>query len=67
MKVKGRYATAQIREIAEFECRFPDFCGSRVVTVYAYIDENAVGSHDIIFKRRFCQQLGLVLDYKIKE
>ena len=47
--------------MAVFECRLPDFCQSRVVTVSAYIDENAVGEHDI------CSELGLILDYKNKK
>ena len=65
-KVDGRYASTRIEEMAEFTCQLPDFCESRVVTVKAYIDEDAVGQHDIIFGRRLCSELGLILDYKAK-
>ena len=37
------------------------------MTVSAYVDENAVGNHDIVFGRRFCSEFGLILDYKTRK
>ena len=63
VKVKGRYSSSTIREMAEFQCRLPDFCGSRIVTIKAYIDEDAVGYHDLVLGQKFCADLGFIHDY----
>ena len=34
------------------------------VRVKAYVDENAVGKHDIVFGQKFCAELGLILGFK---
>ena len=49
-----------------FDCKLTDFCSSRKITVKAYIDDDAVGKHDIIFGRRFCAELGIIINYKTK-
>ena len=52
--------------MAVFDCKLTGFCSSRKVTVEAYIDDDAVGKHDIIFERRFCAELGIIINYKTK-
>ena len=52
--------------MAVFECKLPDFCSSRKVTVKAYVDDNAIGEHDIIFGKRFCAELGIIMNYKTR-
>ena len=64
VNVRGRYAASRIVETAEFECKLPDFGNSRRIKIKAYIDEDAVGRHDIVIGRRTCSELGLVLNYK---
>ena len=54
------------KKLVEFDIKLPDFYESRIVIVKAYVDEDAVGNHDIIFGWRFCSELGLILDYKNK-
>ena len=60
LKVKGRYSHSQLKEIAIFDIKLPDFCGSRRATVRAYIEENSIGRHDIVLGIRFIKQLGLI-------
>jgi hypothetical protein len=37
LEVKGRYPQSQLKEIAIFDIKLPDFCGSRSATVRACI------------------------------
>ena len=67
VNVNGRYATSKISEMVEFEGQLTDFCESRTVKIRAYVDENAVGDHDLILGSRFCNELGMILDYKNKK
>ena len=66
VKVKGRYGSSTIKEVAIFDIKLIDFCKSKTVTVRANIDEDAIGRHDIILGTTFCSQLGLILNYKAK-
>ena len=66
VEVTGRYFKRIIKQMAIFECKLVDFCSSRIVQVKAYIDEDAVGSHDVVSGKRFCAKLGIVLNYKTK-
>jgi hypothetical protein len=40
-----------------------DFCGSRHITVCAYVEDNSIGRHDIVLGLRFIKQLGLIFDF----
>ena len=62
--VKGQYKKSIISENVEFKIRLPDFCEYRIVTVKVYVDEEAIGDHDIIFGDRCCTEVGLVIAYK---
>ena len=64
--MKARYSTPVIKQMAVFDCKLPDFCSSKKLTVEAYIDEDAIGKHDIIFGRSFCAELGIIMNYKTK-
>ena len=64
IQVKGRYALSHLKEIALFDIKLPDFYNSRTVSIRAYVEEEAVGRHDIILGIRFIQQLGLIFDFK---
>ena len=54
----------KIREMVQFDMQLPKFCQSRIVRIDAYVDEDAVGDHDMILGRRFCNKLGLIIDCK---
>ena len=56
-EVTGRYSKRMIKQMAIFECKLIDFCSSRKVQIKAYIDEDIVGSHDIVFGKRFCAKI----------
>jgi hypothetical protein len=62
--VKGRYSQSQLKEIAIFDIKLPDFCGSRRATIRAYIEENSIGRHDIVLGIQFIKQLGLIFDFQ---
>ena len=64
--VTGQYSKRTIKQMAIFECKLIDFCSSRKVQVRAYIDEDAVGSHEIVFGKRFCAEIGIIMNYKTK-
>ena len=64
IKVKGRYASSLLKEVALFDINLPDFCNSRSISIRAYIEEEAVGRHDIVLGLHFIQQLGLIFDFK---
>ena len=64
VKVTGRYSESKIKQMAVFECKLIDFCSSRKVRVEAYIDDDAIGRHDVIFGKRFCAELGIIMNYK---
>ena len=66
VEVKGRYSKSFINQVAQFELKLPDFCSSKTVKVKAYIDEDAIGRHDIIFGQDLIAEQGFVLDYKSK-
>jgi hypothetical protein len=53
LKVKGRYSHSQLKEIAIFDIKLPNFCGSFRATVRAYIEESSIGRHDIVLGIRF--------------
>jgi hypothetical protein len=64
IRVKGRYAQSRINEIALLDIKLPDFYNSRTATIQAYVEDEVMGHHDIIFGVRFIQQLGLIFDFK---
>ena len=64
IKVKGRYASSHLKEVATFDIKLPDFCNSCSISIRAYIEEDAVGRHDIVLGLHFIQQLGLIFDFK---
>ena len=64
LKVKGRYSQSFLKEIATFDIKLPDFCGSRCVTIRAYVEDKSIGRHDIVLGVRFIKQLGLIFDFK---
>ncbi len=64
--IRGRYSKVTASRLAKFDVKLPDFCNTKTISIRAYVDENPVGRHDIIFGTRVCQQLGLVFDFKHK-
>jgi hypothetical protein len=64
IQVKCGYAPLHLKEIAFFDIKLPDFYNSRTISIRAYVEEDAVGRHDIILGIRFTQQLELLFDYK---
>ncbi len=64
--IRGRYSKVTAHRLAKFDIKLPDFCYSKTISIRAYVDENPVGRHDIIFGTRVCQQLGLIFDFKRK-
>jgi hypothetical protein len=64
VQVKGQHAITQLKEIAIFSVKLPDFYKSRSISIQAYVEEKTVGRHDIILGIRFIQQLGLTFDFK---
>ena len=67
IKVKGRYSTSQIKEIASFKIKLPDFCGSRSVIIKAYVEDTSIGRHDIVLGIRYIQEMSLIFDFKRRE
>ena len=53
VKAKGRYSEAIIKEAAEFKCKLLTCCISKIVTIHAYIDEDAVAHNNIVFGQNF--------------
>jgi hypothetical protein len=47
LKVKGHYSQSHLKQMATFIIKFPDFCGSRHITVCAYVEDNSIGRHNI--------------------
>ena len=64
VQVKGRYAFSNIKEVASFTIRLPDFCSNKTIDVQAYIEDEVIGRHDIILGIRFIRQIGLIFDFK---
>ena len=64
IQVKGRYALSHLKEVALFNIKLPDFYNSHIISVRAYVEEEAVGRHDIILGIRFIHQLGLIFNFK---
>ena len=58
--VKGKYHSAEEKQVAIFQTKLPDFCTYREVTV----EENAIGRHDLVFGRKFCKEMKLQLNVK---
>jgi predicted aspartyl protease len=63
IQVKGRYAQSILKEIAHFAIKLPNFYNSRTVDIQAYVEDEAVGQHDIVLGIKFIQQLGLIFDF----
>ena len=52
--------------MATFEYILPNFCSSNRVVFKAYIYKDTIGKYGIVFGKRFCAELGIIMIYKRK-
>ena len=60
IQVRGRNQRQTITQIATFFVKLIDFTGARTVKIRAYVEDHAVGKHDIVIGMKTIQQLSLI-------